>query len=105
MLYMFYRRIRDWISRLLTELKKICDALREKDPERSSGNWGTGYPKLMTKLARERLAQVFRVTTRLVWGNGSPKLAELFDQTEVIQLSVYYVEANVRVFVRFRQEK
>ena len=39
-------------------------------------------------LAREWLDQVFRVTARLVWGNGSPKLAELFNQTEVAQLSV-----------------
>ena len=42
----------------------------------------------MRKLARERLAQVFRVTARLVWGNGSLKLAELFNQTEVAQLFV-----------------
>ena len=44
---------------------------------------------MTTKLARERVAQVFRVTARLVWGNGSPKLEELFDQTEFAQLSMY----------------
>ena len=32
-----------------------------------------------TKLAREQLAQAFRVAARLVWGNGSPKGAEPFD--------------------------
>ena len=45
------------------------------------GHW---LPQTDEKLARERLAQVFRVTAR----NGSPKLAELFNQTEVAQLSV-----------------
>ena len=49
------------------------------------GHW---LPQTDEKLARERLAQVFRVTARLVLGNGSPKLAELFNQTEVVQLSV-----------------
>ena len=34
------------------------------------------------------MPQVFRVTARLVWGNIFLKLAELFDQTEVAQLSV-----------------
>ena len=49
------------------------------------GHW---LPQTDEKLARERLAQVFRVTACLVWGNGSPKFAELFNQTEVAQLSV-----------------
>ena len=46
-----------------------------------SSNSSNSYPKLTTKLKRERRAQVFRVTARLVWGNGSFKFAELLDQT------------------------
>ena len=42
-------------------------------------DWDTGYPKLGTKLAREQLTQAFRVTARLVQGNGSHKLAEPFN--------------------------
>ena len=52
-------------------------------------DWSTSYTGLTTKLARERLAQAFRVMAHLVWDNDSPKFEEPFSVCLAQQLYIF----------------